>query len=340
MGIFNFLQYIVGSFIPKAVPKKKIHLTIEQKLKRIKDENADWERDFSKLGSFSNKASTFEKNGKLYEAIEFYLKAIEFGENCKKLHINNYAYDIERVLILYGKTKQKGLQIEFLQSMISKHSDYNDLMKWKVRLSGLLKDSSPKVVDINPDQIEMQKPGNPTLGKQYSDFKSELPEFNFYFDLTDGIDTINYQHNDRLVSSEHAKKLKEFRDMITERLNIARIAEHEQHYKSAIEIYEKLVAEEFEVKEPYERLLILYKKLKWKESEIRILKHAISFFTNLREKQRTNVVILAKKYGMETKALEDIQGDKKITYYFGLFDLYNPYPIIKIWESRLNKLNE
>jgi len=47
---------------------------------------------------------------------------------------------------------------------------------------------------------------------------------------------------------------------------------------------------------------------------------------------------VAKKYGMENKAMEYINANKKIQYYRGVFDLYNPYPIIDNWKQKLAKI--
>jgi hypothetical protein len=113
------------------------------------------------------------------------------------------------------------------------------------------------------------------------------------------------------------------------------MAENQGNYKTAIEVYEKLIVEEYEGKQPYERLMVIYRKLKWKVQEIDILERAITFFEDLRIKQKDNVLTLAKKYGMESKALEFIQSEKKIQYYGGVFDLYSPNQTIEKWKARL-----
>jgi len=48
------------------------------------------------------------------------------------------------------------------------------------------------------------------------------------------------------------------------------------------------------------------------------------FFTELKEKQLNYVNQLALKYGMSDKAQECISQGKKIYYYLGAFELYNP----------------
>ena len=279
-----------------------------------------------------------EKEEKLHEAIDLYLKSIEFGEQSNRLNINNYAHDIERVVVLFGKTKQKDKLIEFLKRIISAYPDYSDVKKWAVRLSKFNVDSNSKEITIKKSDIKKQIADNPTLGKKLNDFKASLPEFNFYYDMPEGMQTFEYINIKHPLPFEKSKQLREYKDAFNIILSKAKIAENENDLKTAIEVYENLVVEEYEVKEPYERLMILYKKLKWKDDESRIIKHSISFFSKLKEKQRENILSIAKKYGMEEKALEYINADKKIFHYGGAFELYNPFPVIKKWEKRLKKI--
>ncbi|MFH1942078.1 MAG: hypothetical protein ABIL68_08220, partial [bacterium] len=63
-----------------------------------------------------------------------------------------------------------------------------------------------------------------------------------------------------------------------------------------------------------------------------------TFFLNLREEQEKYVLQLAQEYNMTAKAREYIGAKKKIYYYGGAFELYNPFTIIDRWQERLNKL--
>jgi hypothetical protein len=47
--------------------------------------------------------------------------------------------------------------------------------------------------------------------------------------------------------------------------------------------------------------------------------------------------MLAKKYNAEKFLNERLASGGKITYYAGVFELYNPFPIIEKWEERLEK---
>ncbi|MDR1584052.1 MAG: hypothetical protein LBS55_12510, partial [Prevotellaceae bacterium] len=107
--------------------------------------------------------------------------------------------------------------------------------------------------------------------------------------------------------------------------------------KAAV-IYEQIVAEQYFMPNPYDRLIKIYSKAKLKFDEIRILKYAINHFSELRNRQKGYVIQLATKYGKLDFANEQINNDKKISYYGGAFELYNPYTIISKWKERLDKL--
>lgn len=107
---------------------------LNKKINSLKEENDKWEKDFNKLIKLRDEANFLEKSGKLEDSIKKYLEAIEFGENSSRLKINNFLFDIKRVIILYGKTKQKDELKAFLQNVIDLFPDSIDLPDWKLRL--------------------------------------------------------------------------------------------------------------------------------------------------------------------------------------------------------------
>jgi tetratricopeptide (TPR) repeat protein len=343
MGLFDFLFGEKKSTESLKVTKSKSDLLdeyeyLKKETEKLQAENKAWEIEFNQTVSSRQKAQKLEKENKLDEALSVYLQSIERDESSKKLIIYNFAYDIDRVIVLYGKTKQKEKLNTFLEEKINNYQDFRGVQDWMVRLSKLNEEKQTKTLPFNPSDIEFQKPRNPTLGKQIDDFKKNMPEFNFYFDMPEGSDTLGYSNK---VPFELSKKLGEYREAFKMIKSRAKIAENGGDYKTAIEAYEKLIIEEYDDPEPYERLIIIYSKLKWKEEEKSILERAILFFTKLKERQLEYVENLAKKYGMVDKAKEYISQDKKIFYYLGAFELYNPQATrLKKWSERLRKLNE
>jgi tetratricopeptide (TPR) repeat protein len=342
MGLFDFLSSNKKASLPQNKNKELVKLSEEyDDLKReteaIKAKNKAWQIDFDKIISLRQKAQQFEKENKLNEALITYLESIEKGENSKYLNILNYAFDIDRVIVLYSKTRQKEVLIEFLEEKIIKYHDFRGVKEWAVRLSKLKSDPQIKHTTISPEDIVTQKASNPTLGEKLDEFKKNMPEFNFYFDMPEGSDTLTYNHK---VPFELFKKLGEYREAFERIKSLAKIAENAGEFKKAIEAFEKLIIEEYEGAEPFERLIIIYSKLKWKVKEKDTIEHAISFFTQLKEKQLKYVITIAQKYGMEEKAMEYVNQDKKIFYYGGAFELYNPQTNrLKTWNERLRKLS-
>jgi hypothetical protein len=319
--------------------EKKVFPTPEQKLQIILDQNAALEKEFKELREFMDKALELEKTGNFKEAIVFHLKAIEYGEQSKRLNFSNYGYSIERIIILFGKTKQKDKLICFLQSNIENYKDA-DVSDWSIRLSKLQKGTITIDQSLKPSDIEVLPINDPTLGKQLSDYKESLFEFNFYFDMPEGMDTLQYNYRNDLYPLAKSKKLEELKNAFNIILTQAEIDENSNNYKGAIEKYNRAIDEGYEGSKPFERLMIIYKKLKWKDQEIKIINQGVSYFKQLKENQRIKVLALAKKYGMEHKAIEYINSGQKIQYYYGAFDLYNTYPIISKWEEKIIKLRE
>jgi len=310
----------------------------KKETEELQAHNEAWLKEFQRLGSLTQSGNTLEKEKNFYRAITVYLEAVEFGEKSSLLNIYNYALAIERVIILYGKTKQKENLIQFLHQKIEMYPEFRETKNWAVRLSKLESEGQTKNIPLKPNDIVPQKANNPTIGKRLNDFKTSLPEFNFYYDLPSGDETFSYNHK---VSIHLFNILREYREAFSTIKSLAKIAENEGDYKKAIEAYEKLLIEECEDPEPYERLIKLYSKLKWIIEEKSTIERAIIFFKKLKEVQLAYTLSLAKKYGMENKALEYINQEKKIFYYGGSFELYNPQTnrILK-WQSRLQKLNK
>lgn len=85
-----------------------------------------------------NKATALEKSGDLYAAISAYEECVQEGKSNSSLTIYNYAHDVDRLAILYRKTKQKDKEITLLTDMIKLNPKFNGIDKWKERLNRLI----------------------------------------------------------------------------------------------------------------------------------------------------------------------------------------------------------
>lgn len=180
----------------------------------------------------------------------------------------------------------------------------------------------------------------PTIGSQIAEYKRNMPEFNFYFDMPSGMQTDEYLTLYSNVPFDMSQGLRYYINEYKSILDEAKLAESLSEVEDAIDTYKYLIEEEYEYTEPYERLMILYKKLKFVEPEKEIISRAIDFFESLREKQKNYIIEISRKYNSEEKALEYVNRGKRIQYYGGAFDLYNPYNKIDTWKLRLHKLKK
>lgn len=107
---------------------------LERETKKMQKEGEEWSRQNQIVSSGRLFGMELEKSGDLYNAIEAYKESIEEGIRQPKTTIYNYAHSIDRLAILYRKTKQIDEEIELLASMIKKHPKYEGKSKWKERL--------------------------------------------------------------------------------------------------------------------------------------------------------------------------------------------------------------
>ncbi|WP_042372603.1 hypothetical protein [Bacteroides neonati] len=136
-------EFRVGKGLVEQWNKQKsvdaVFSDINKDTKRLIKENKVWSDEFSNSMGSRSEAVALEKSGELMAAIEIYEECVQSGISSKKMNILNYAYDIDRLAILYRKTKQKEKEIDFLSDMIKKHPRYEEVHKWEERLSKLEK---------------------------------------------------------------------------------------------------------------------------------------------------------------------------------------------------------
>jgi tetratricopeptide (TPR) repeat protein len=104
----------------------------EEKYKKAREENKQWERHFSYLCELKENGIELEKLEKIKEAIEAYRQAIEYGN--KNLNFVNYASAIDRIVILYRKIKDYQSEIDILNFALSHAMHPNQKLKYKQRL--------------------------------------------------------------------------------------------------------------------------------------------------------------------------------------------------------------
>lgn len=208
----------------------------------------------------------------------------------------------------------------------------------------------------------------PTLQQQFEEEFAKLPEFDFYqtspggvppkgltsiIAVVDGLGNLvpkheyeNYvshydQYRQRLYDIDEADrpiKLFEIKRKFIEVKEEAKAYELKKNFKEAARLYEWLVGQEYPLPFAYDRLIKIYKDHRLLNEAIFTAQEAIEFFTDLKARQTAYVGSLAQKYKVLEYFLDKITEKKKVFYYGGSFELYNPFPIIDKWQIKLEKL--
>lgn len=275
-----------------------------------------------KTAELNNKGIQYESENKIDLAIEVYEECIKLGYPA--------THSYERLMILYHKIKDTINEERIITLAIKKFPKNS---KYQLRLSKLQGCHTEKLVTEAP-KIKVDIKWGELLYRRIAD----LPEFDFYCEQNTNPEKYNWLYTSSY--QEILKPIYEITDHFKLLLDNALTAENLGDLPKAAQLYEQAVAEKYFMPKPYERLIIIYRKSKLIEDEIRILKIAIEHFNKPRETQYVYIMELAKKYGAVQFTEERIQNNKKITYYSGTFELYNPFTVVNKWKEKLNKLTE
>ena len=78
--------------------------------------------------------------------------------------------------------------------------------------------------------------------------------------------------------------------------------------------------------DPYHRLLVIYRMANMRQAWTELRNHTCAYLDKQKAKQEQQVLALAQKQGCRDEIAQRIKEGKRIVYYDGLFDLYNPLP--------------
>lgn len=290
--------------------------------------NAVKERDrlITETARLNNEGIALENEGRIDEAIRVYEENITLGYPAR------HSYD--RLLVLYHKCNRTDDEKRIAILACEMFPNEN---KYAKRLQVI----TNQYQETLPTEAHIQKNSTPTIGKRYWDAVKNVKEFDFYSQLKDGESTLSWlDSHPELMNQKALKNVTEYRKMFDEMANEAQSHEDNGRLDLAADVYEKMIAEECFLVKPYERLIAIYHKAKLKFDERRVLSDAVIHLTSIEVRQKDYVLGLAEKYGKLDFANNYISNGKRIQYYMGIFDLYNPYNIISKWKIRLEKLNK
>ena len=267
----------------------------------------------------NNKGMQQEKDGQIDDAIATYEECIKIG------YPAHHAY--KRLMVLYSKKGDKENELRVAKLAVDKFPDEIEYQKRMIRLTG------NKAEAIYPTERVMFE-GKEILGDVFEAvIRHRIPEFDFYQSSTGA-----RVQNDFLAFKRDLDPVYKLQGHFRSLLEAAERFEAEGNYDKACYNYEQLLFEKYYMPSPYDRLIKIYSKAHLKDAEKEVLEASIAHFKQLRESRLQYVEHLADKYGAIEFLSQRVNDGKKITYFSGVFELYNPFPIVEEWEKRLAKM--
>lgn len=296
-------------------PRVKWGMAVSEKNRR-----KQLDHEINRTAELNNIGIEREKSGDIDGAIAAYEENLTIGRPA------THSYD--RLIILY---RQKGDETQERRVLNLAIEKFPKETRYQKRLSVLDGTYTEEVVTSVNEPVAVDK----VWGEIFEERILRMPEFDFYKEQETNPRKYDTLLNDKRILQPIWEVQRHFKSILEEAKQCEDLGEQQR----AVNLYEQAVAEKYYMPTPYDRLVILYGKAKLVEEQKRILEIAIPHFKKLREDRLAYVMRLAKKYGAEEFVQEKIDTGKKITYFFGVFELYNPYPCVEKWEAKLAKLN-
>jgi hypothetical protein len=307
--------------------KKSIYDSMVVEKKR----RAEQQDLLQRTATLNNKGIELEKNKDIEGAIRVYEENIRLG------YLASHSFD--RLRILYRK---RGDIINEKRVVCRRYEVYNlpseELKKELDKIENKVKGIKPE--NKLPQKANPSKPESLPLGIQYQKIVKLLPEFNFYHDKPEEESTNIYLFRNPILVNDKTYKpiLWQIQRKFKEYIVVAKKFEADDDLASASDIYEQIIAEQYYQTEPYDKLQRIYFMANLVDDSKRVLSQAIEYFSALKEKQKLYILELGAKYGKLEYVYQMINENKKIFYYGGAFELYNPFTIISKWEQKLSKI--
>ena len=161
---------------------------------------------------------------------------------------------------------------------------------------------------------------HPNFGEQYDAFCSSLPAFNFYMD-------------DEPLLVNATTRSEQWKSRTAKVIVAAQEAEENGEYQEAAQCYQTLVSNCYWEPDPYDRLMQLYQKSGQIDYYKELRTHAIRFFSQRRKQMEQQLIELAEQQDDRSLAEEAIKEKRKVSYYRGLFVVYDPFPLLEKWQA-------
>ena len=191
---------------------------------------------------------------------------------------------------------------------------------------------NPKTADLpKGEEKEQQKknfvltfPKNikhPTLGERYDEYCASLPPFDFY----EG-------DNEDKIPADADMEISDYLNRLADTLAYCRDVEKKQGFVVAEQYYLFLIGHHPWEPDAYDDLLELYRNNGKNDAFEALRLYSIDHFSKRRERMERQLTALAEQQGVKEMATEAIRKGEKVSYFRGLFTLYDPFPCIEHWK--------
>ena len=175
--------------------------------------------------------------------------------------------------------------------------------------------------NVKDAHFDMEVSEEDTYIYKLNELITSLPEFDFY-----------NGDNDKDVSEDHPSviAIRTLQKEADEIMAHGELFEADKNWAQAAICYEHLVVRRYWNPQPYTKLLTLYSKVSLHASvKQKMQSLTINFFRDRREKMKVELLRLADKYDSTIYAEKCINEGECVTYYDGIYDIYNPYPVVE-----------
>ena len=279
------------------------------------------------------------RRGKNFKREKKYQKAIDELSKCIELNTLSTKDAVDNILSCYRKINdsENERKVALYAYSIAPLETYKSIID---RLDGMQPSiSSP---DRNKTIVK-------NLGLEFEKETRKKPEYTFNHNDDPRYELKSPQLH-KCLSSKKIRSIENKFEKLYQRIgeiqyyfqsNIRQAKEHEAegNLESAIGIYERLIAEGCYITTPYDRLIVLYSKMKRKNDYLRILELSITHFEELEKRQWDYVQYLAQKYDAHDKLNEELECNGKVGSWYPFVNLYQKYPIVQKWKERLSKIS-
>ncbi len=211
-----------------------------------------------------------------------------------------------------------------LKRILAVTPDYMHRQRWYVEGLQLVEANLGKMPN-GWISIERDKTANAdTWQEQFERMTSSFPQFDF-----DG------KYEDE-IREEDVEALDDFTKGLRRKLGDAQDLIAKKDYRKAAEVLAEFMRNGYWKPEPYDMLMDIYHIAGLEVERKRLVAHAITHFSQLREVQRDKILCYAAAQDCRDTIEEYIDDGNPIYYGDGLFAMYSPYPETEKWQKLID----